>query len=200
MSHARASIEVVLDPVRTIYLKKFQTELDAVSRLYGSGCASETLRRDSFGTVVRDGVLNLPSRIDLGPSGKKDDISGDFSSSEMPRFDPVDVVIDQKLELTISPFCWDNVRISFDTGNNPKRLMRLRLWYLEWLQKRRCTGTEGLKGVVHSISGPRRNGNMWEIAIDMGSAPTEALVEIFHLLASRGVSRMTLGTEMNRVD
>lgn len=200
MSCTKASIEVVLDPARALHLEKFRSELDAASNRYGGRCRAETLRRDGFGLVVRDGVLNLPSRFDLNLRNSGGSVCRNFDTSRKPSFRPVDVLIDDKLKLRIFPFSWDDVRITFDTGDDPKRLLRVRLWFLEWFQARFTNSCDGLHGVVHSITGPKHERNLWQIAIDMGSAPTAALVELFHILASRGVSQMTLGAELDHAE
>jgi len=113
--------------------------------------------------------------------------------------EPFDFDIDGKLTLAIFPFSWDQVHISFKTGDDPKRLVRLRLWYLEWFQARYTSSKDELHNVVHSIRGPKSDGDTWQVCIDMGSAPIDALIELFRVLASRGVNQMTLGAELDRV-
>lgn len=199
MSRSKASIEVVIDPVRMNHLHEFKAEL-AASKALGQRCEAEVLRRDEKGSVIRDGVLNLPSRADFACTSDQTTTMRDLKSLHSVDFSPVDLQLDTNLELTVFPFSWDEVQISFETGDDPKRLLRLRLWFLEWFQARHTSEPNELKGVVHSIRGPKHDGNIWHVCIDMGSAPTEALIELFHVLASRGVNKITLGAEMHRAE
>jgi|GEM_PF-2224846 len=199
MSRSKASIEVVIDPVRTHYLNKIKSELGAYSDS-GHSCETETIRRDEQGVIIRDGVLNLPSRADYSYRIGSSKTLRDLHTVQTVDFKPVDVCINDKLDLTIFPFSWGEVQISFNTGDDPKRLLRLRLWFLEWFQTRRTEKDANIHGVVHSLRGPKRDGDTWHVCIDMGTAPTEALTELFHALASRGVNQMVLGAELDRVE
>jgi len=199
MSRSKASLKVAIDPVRKRHLNKFKTELKAYLA-EKHVCETEIIRRDEKGVVIRDGVLNLPSRCDFMCISDDSKTLLDIQTVQTVDFKPVDVQVDDKLDLTIFPFSWDEVQISFDTGDDPKRLLRLRLWYLEWFQSRKTENDSGLDGCLHSLRGPKRDGDIWHVCIDMGSAPTEALTELFHVMASRGVNRMTLGAELDRVE
>jgi len=199
MSRSNDTITTVVEPVRALHLKSFEKEL-AASASGCDGVTAEPIRRDENGQVVRDGVLNLPSRVDFSCKLQSGYTMSDIKSPKHPDFEPVDLKIDGKLELTIFPFSWDEVQISFETGDDPKRLLRLRLWYLEWFQTRRTKVGSDLSGVVHALRGPKKDGKYWHVCLDMGSAPTAALTELFSVLASRGVDRLTLGAEMHRVD
>ena len=199
MSRSKNTIINVIEPVRSLHLKNFEHQLKSAAKRE-ENVRAEPVRRDENGQVVRDGVLNLPSRVDFSveqPTGLK---MSDIKTSKQLEFEPVDIKIDQKLDLTIFPFSWDEVHISFETGEDPKRLVRLRLWYLEWFQSRRTEIESAARQVVHSLRGPKNDGDIWHVCLDMGSAPAEALVELFSVLASRGVNRMTLGAELDRVE
>ncbi len=199
MSRSKASIEVVIDPVRLQHLAALKNEM-VVSKTSTGDVETEVVRRDEKGLVIRDGVLNLPSRSDFSCVSPSASTLRDLNTRKNVDFDPVDLKISDALELTIFPFSWDQVQISFDTGDDPRRLLRLRLWYLEWFLPRRPLDNGKLKGVLHSLRGPKREGDTWHVCIDMGSAPTEALTELFHVLASRGVSHLTLGAELDRME
>ncbi len=199
MSRSKASIEMVIDPVRTHHLNTLKSEL-AAHATTEHFCECEPIRRDEQGVVIRDGVLNLPSRADYCCRIGDTQTMRDLHLVQTVDFKPVDICIDNKLDLTIFPFSWGEMQISFDTGDDPKRLLRLRLWFLEWFQIRRTHKDTRIHGVVHSLRGPKRDGDTWHVCIDMGSAPTEALTELFHALASRGVTQMILGAELDRVE
>jgi len=198
MSRAKASVDSVLEPIRDAYLSQFYDELSA-SKERRRALQTETIRRDPDGTVMRDGVLNLPSRFDFTWDANSDDASKDVSSSSNVKFGPVEVKLDDSMTIKILPFSWDRLHLSFESGDDAKRLLRLRLWFLEWFQPRYLERDNLLQGVLHSLSGPTLQGGNWHVCIDMGTAPSIAFVELLKVLESRGVERVALGAELDRV-
>ena len=199
MARSDSSVEVVIDPVRSKHLTHFEQELNASLDRH-SKVESEVVRRSEQGVIIRDGVLNLPSRTDFRCLRGEAETQRDLRSPTVTEFEPVELSLSKTLSVTVFPFNWDELKISFDSGDDHKRLLRLRMWYLEWFLPRRDPSNSALKGVLHSIRGPKRNGNLWQVCIDMGSAPSSALTELLLALESRGVSELTLGTELDKVE
>lgn len=198
MSRSKESLETVLDRVRDLHVTNF---VNALALVEGDGTAvlPEVVRRDEQGNVLRDGVLNLPSRHDFSCKSEIGHTNRDLPSLELLDFEPVDLNLNDSVRLHINPILWDKLQISFDTGDDPKRLLRLRLWFLEWFLPRKYEYEATISGVVHSLTGPKRDGETWHICVDMGTAPALAFTELLSALASRGVSRMTLGAELDQM-
>ena len=199
MTRSDTSVEVVIDPVRSRHLAHFEQELHASLDRH-STVESEVVRRTEQGVVIRDGVLNLPSRTDFRCLRDDAETLRELKAPTLTDFEPVELSVIKNLSVTVFPFHWDELKISFDSGDDHKRLLRIRMWYLEWFLPRRNQSNSALKGVLHSIRGPKRNGSLWQVSIDMGSAPSSALTELLLALESRGVSQLTLGTELDKVE
>lgn len=196
MNRSNAFIKSTLAPVRDTYLSHMFKEL---RQLRGDGreVTTELVARDETGAVIRDGVLNLPHRSDFSFDALIGKTRRNTKDADRFEFDAIELKLDDDVNLSIRPFSWNRLSLTFDADNDTKRLIRLRLWFLEWFQARHSENTEDLSGVVHAIDGPRKVGEMWNVTIDLGSAPTDAFIELIHVLASRGPRNIMFGSELN---
>lgn len=199
MSRSNTYFKSVIETARETQVTELESAFK-ISKLSQPGSKVEAMARDKDGAVLRGGVLNLPTRLDILMPMSGTWTARDVALTQPAHFEPVSYTIDRSLEVTLFPFSWNDLQISFETGDDPKRLLRLRMWYLEWFQSRVLGNGAPSKGVVHAIHGPERVDDLWNLRIDMGSAPAEALIELFSVMASRGVSSITVGTELDRVN
>lgn len=199
MSRSKTYFKNVIETARSSRVSELENQFK-LAQISHPGSKIEVVRRDDDGAVTRDGVLNLPTRKDIMTHMSGGWVQRDLEFSPPAQFEPVSQKIEQSLDVTLFPFCWSDVQVSFETGDDPKRLVRLRMWYLEWFQPRVLGKGAASKGVVHAIHGPERVDDFWTLRIDMGTAPSEALIELFRVLASRGVSMVRVGTELDRVN
>lgn len=198
MNRLDAAVKSALAPVRDAYLAHMFRQL-RVQRASGHQIVTEVVARDERGVVMRDGVLNLPRRTDFVHETAMGPVRNNTHGTARVEFEPLRLALEKGAHLSISPLEWNKVQLSFEADDDTKRLVRLRLWFLEWFQARHSESSDDLSGVVHSIDGPRKVGNLWFVSIDMGSAPTDAFVELVHVLASRGVKNIAFGSELDQV-
>lgn len=196
MNRSDAFLKSTLSPIRDSYLAHMFKELRQL-RNDDRNVTTELVARDETGAVLRDGVLNLPHRSDFSFDALIGTTRRNTKDTEGLDFEPIELSLDDGVFLSLHPFPWNKLSLSFDADDDTKRLVRLRLWFLEWFQARHSEKSDDLSGVVHSIDGPRKIGNTWNVTIDLGSAPTDAFVELVHVLASRGAKNIAFGTELN---
>lgn len=95
-------------------------------------------------------------------------------------------------QVEVYPFTWSNVQVVFDKP--PRDVRQIEGWITRWLDVDDLgeRSHQGLSGAAHSFSQIESNGQWWFLTADLGTAPSDALVEFIELLASQGMSRIVL--------
>jgi hypothetical protein len=110
-----------------------------------------------------------------------------------PAGEPVALATEDGFVAEIGPFRWDAAELTVLSHQDQPDWAPLRRWFLEWFQSRRSEVAPELLGALHSLDGPRRNGQGWHFTVDFGSAPVACLADLIAALAASGAARMRLG-------
>ena len=105
MSKFAQDLEVILCPIRDLYLSRYFRRL-AKWRDVGKDVRPEAKIRDMNGDLVRDGVLNLPRRADFGLAGPQATEYQDLAEICDMIFEPMEFSLSRKASIKVSPFCW----------------------------------------------------------------------------------------------
>lgn len=159
----------------------------------GAEIEAEPVRRDPNGAVMRVGRLDLPSRGDLSVSYQGRTLIQRVESADTPLFEQVAARNGDGFSALISPFHWDDARITFLARVGTPNWTPLRLWFLEWFQPRQSPLQPDLAGVVHSFDGPHKAETGWTARADFGSAPITAISDLVEAASGTGCSAMTVG-------
>lgn len=154
----------------------------------------EPALRKADGSLALDGHFRQPFRADFIPKGG-DGRSVMVSSDKCLNFEPIVVDVDS-CHVEIQPFVWDWVELSVE-GISGKAVISVgKAWFPCWFDSDDTNEADeqGLYGVVHYIGDPKAIDEGFELTIDMGSAPPEALEDLITRLAQAGAKRMTLSS------
>ena len=181
----------LLDRVRHTYVETLAAAVAGA----GAGGVAEPLLMDGDGRPVSDGVLQVPCRVDLvvvrdGLAGSQQRVD----ATRLVEFDEIAFDWDSGLEVTLTPFSWDYVQLDLDALVDHREL---KTWFEQWCQLEdvREPGPDGLFGVVHFISDPKRAGSSWRLFVDLGSAPVKAFEQLLDAVERSGARRVRVGRE-----
>ena len=185
-------LTATLDPIRestiTALLHAQARALDA-----GADIMAEPIRRDTEGKVARSGELDLPSRGDIAVTMEGRTLIQRVEGRSVPGFEPLEAFIAQDFQAVIGPFRWEDVPVLMSRAAERPNWSPLRLWFLEWFQTRTGGLAPELAGGVHSIEGPKDVLRGWRFHIDLGSAPTDAVIGLLAALSESGCASAEIG-------
>lgn len=84
---------------------------------------------------------------------------------------------------------WNGVDFHLNTNFN---WGPLESWALRWLdvEDQHHQDSDGLQGVIHSVTAPEIRGELAEFSVDFGSAPILAFEELLHVLQEVGATEV----------
>lgn len=99
------------------------------------------------------------------------------------------------LALDVQAFSWEALTLAFVRADFD--LATLGDWYSYWLDaaEKRSAGAVGLSGVVHDLAWSSDASGHWELRVDLGSAPIEALVQLLQCLQTVGITACRIGRD-----
>jgi hypothetical protein len=106
-------------------------------------------------------------------------------ADRLPKPEPLHDRLGGKMDVAQDSFSWESLRLRFQSSRFDVAL--LGPWLHKWLDpgEDRSGDAEGLSGVVHGLSWDRKS-SAWDLHIDLGSAPIEALEELMGVIADAG--------------
>lgn len=109
------------------------------------------------------------------------------------NFEPFTVTTAAGLQILFHPIAWYGTEFKCNTDSFTSGLEN---WTLRWLDPHdeHELDAHGLQGVIHSVTAPTANDNNWEFTVDFGSAPIEAMEELFVMLATAGVTKVEVSS------
>lgn len=175
------------EPIRSYYLRCYEKSLSAalvdldkvvVELLLELPKPDEaeplfkTTRVDIFGT-----------KPDGGHHVREVNVSPRTAGAGLPGF---------SVPILLEPCVWNGLEIEVEGSSPPADLPG---WVARWLDLEDRTFTEALafQSVIHSFLRPRETPGGYELAFDMGSAPTEALADLLDIV-TRDAERIRLGS------
>jgi len=134
--------------------------------------------------------LELPSRSDF----TRYDGDGNFHNlrcyeNDIIAFPCTDLSLNQGISATIAPFKWSSCRIVF--CKDYPEWSPVADWFERWYAKSN-TG-EPFGSCVHSISDPVPHDRGQSVIVDLGSAPPEAMFELWSMIFQTEADRIEIG-------
>jgi len=167
-------------------------------RAAGDEVFAEPALRNASGEIVSapDG-LKLPLRSDLAFFDSTGTVKTEYADTYSLNFrEPVFANWENKLKIEIHSVSWDYMAFHLPPVNMQNSWEGLRRWFLRWFdfEDEKTADSNGLYGVVHFISDPEVEAEGVSLRVDFGSAPIDALGELFDELIKLGVTYCTIGT------
>lgn len=109
------------------------------------------------------------------------------------NFEPFTASASSNLQITLHPIAWYGAEFKCNANSFTSEL---EVWALRWLdvEDTHEVDANGLQGVIHSVTAPSSDGTFCEFSVDFGSAPVEALAELFAVLASAGATEVEVSS------
>lgn len=185
----------LLDDIRDRYLTQFRRSISEVQKA-GMEAWVEPAYRDENGALAREGELSLPLRLDLvSVAGNEAQERVRVDSDSMLSFEPINFEWSGGLPTRVAPFHWDGCHFRATGVPWAADWSRLRGWFDHWFdgEDTRQPDEDGLFGVIHFLSDPKRKGAATIFEVDFGSAPVEAFEEFLDALRDSGATKIEIG-------
>jgi hypothetical protein len=184
----------LLDKTREAYIVQFRKSISEV-RNSGLKAVAEPACRNENGFLVKEGELNLPMRLDC--VGLKNGEAKDrfrIDSNSLISFEPVDFFWSDSLPVRLAPFRWDSCRVRVAGICKTEDWTNLFGWFDKWFDgdDNRPADENGLSGVIHFISDPKREDVATIFEVDFGSAPVEAFEELLDAFQASGAKKIEI--------
>lgn len=176
-------VRTLIAPVRDSYVKTFERFVREF-KLHRNG---HFVLEYSLGQAQEpeEGMFSLPVRHDLMPL-----VDGRPDSITVIREDKPVLVTEATIEISGIPvsvrqFTWDHIEVRAAGVNRLGNMVPLLSWFDRWFDRvgRRPEMAGGVRGVVHSLEGPFWNENGMTIEVDLGTATTDALVDLLNAVS-----------------
>jgi len=185
----------LLRQIREYYLIRFKKGLEEIQKSGKQSAISEEVLRTSDGMPAREGVLQLPMRVDLivVEGGRVvDNIRID--TEKMLSFAPFELVWDG-MSVRVSGFKWNIMRFTCTWGDTPISMDPLQAWFSKWFFEHDSPPRDGLLEVIHFLSDPNWEGSSVTFEADMGSAPVDAFEDLLDVLAGIRIKQVEFGSQ-----
>jgi len=185
----------LLDTVRERYLTQLRRGVSEVQEA-GMEAWVEPAYCDKDGGLVREGELNLPLRLDVvGVANGETQERVCVDSNSLLGFKPIEFEWSGGLPIRLTPFHWDGCHVR--AIGVPKIAVWSPLcgWFDRWFdgEDTRQPDSNGLYGVIHFLSDPKREEAAVVFEVDFGSAPVEAFEEFLDALHNLGATKIEIG-------
>jgi hypothetical protein len=184
----------LLDDIRERYLTQFRRSISEVQEA-GMEAWVEPAYCDEDAALAREGELGLPLRLDLvGVADGEAQERVRVDSDSMLSFEPIDFEW-RGLPTRLAPFHWDSCHVRVTGVPKPADWSHLHDWFDHWFDSEdtRQPDSDGLCGVIHFLSDPKRKGAATVFEVDFGSAPVEAFEEFLDALRDSGATKIEIG-------
>jgi len=143
--------------------------------------------------------LKLPLRYDLVFQDSLGVYHSENAKSTTLNFsESVFVTWEQRLKVELRSLCWDYMQIELFSVQDEPGWEGLRQWFLKWfdLEDNKKAQPNGLHGVVHFISDPILKDGRVSLFVDLGSASSDALAELFDEFIKLGSISCIIGKSL----
>jgi hypothetical protein len=98
------------------------------------------------------------------------------------------------VKIELYPFTWCAVQLAFDTPLADTNELEAVL--TKWLNlDDEGFDNEGPANAIHSVSQIETNGQFWDLIIDFGTAPADAMLDVIDLLLNSGITRLIVASQ-----
>jgi hypothetical protein len=142
--------------------------------------------------------LKLPLRTDLAYQGLEGDMRTEHAVSRTTAFrEPIFAEWENQLKIEIRSIAWSELVLTCIPHNAQCDWSGVRDWFLRWFDcnDEKVPDEMGLAGVVHFISDPKVLAEGTRFEVDLGSAPIEAIGDLFDEIARLGFERCVVGEQ-----
>lgn len=152
----------------------------------------EPALRTADGALATEGELGLPCRVDA--IVQQDGSSLTVDARSRLQFEPLQLQL-AGTTVTMVPFTWDWLQLEVQGLNRDRVAHTLQDWFWQGFdaEDQNTLAADGLYGVLHFLSDLQPAGEGWRSAVDLGSAPAEALEELLWRLSDAGATQIALG-------
>ena len=176
----------IIEKVRNQYLSNYSDAIESYKQ-----------RHDDITTEL---LLEVPSdesdklyrlyRIDITYESQLVDINTDTYLN----FEPFEVTIDDELSIQVHPFYWNALEIygALDLD----KLSEFRQWANKWIDPddQKETDEDGFSGVIHGVTRPEKQGNLWMTSIDLGTAKIKCVWDLLKILKDAGLNEVKVSS------
>jgi hypothetical protein len=143
---------------------------------------------EQHGIAVTEGALATPYRHDaaLLLAGAPELFT--FDSAQLSEFEPI-LATWATATVRVEPFFWDSCELRFQPPRDPRSLAPLQSWFLRAFRDR-AEPVNGVVGAVHFISDPTTLDGTTRVTLDLGTAPSNAFLELLDALQACGILRI----------
>jgi hypothetical protein len=188
----------ILSQTREHYVSRLRTAIDDHDSEGIVQVVAEAALRDAKGELLRRGELAVPVRVDLITlvDGQVRD-GMNIDPQTMPGFEPIHLRWKHEWPITIWPFPWNAMAVILP--GTDLDLTPLSTWFLNWFdpEDTRQPGDDGVLGVVHSILITPAPLGSTRLLIDLGSAPVDALLDMFDALHAMRLPSLQIGAPIS---
>ena len=194
-------VRTLIAPVRDSYVKAFERAVREFKLNRNRHCvveydagASEEAEDGGEGSFV------LPVRHDLLPlvDGRAQSITVIRESAPVRV---TETVVDVgSIPVTFKQFTWDHFELRAFGVKEKGNLAPVLSWFDRWFDRngRRPEMAGGVRGVVHSLAGPFWNDNGMTIKVDLGTATSDALVDLLYAVSHLAPTAMEVISPVSR--
>ena len=156
----------------------------------------EPAPRNAEGDIVSapDG-LALPLRYDFAYQDHEGVFqTGSADSVTISLDEPLLASWENRLTLEIHLLCWDFMSLEVEDLPTPE-FAGLRDWFLRWFDREDVNepAESGLYSVVHFLSDPVCEDHLVRFIVDLGSAPMDAMADLFDTQVTMGAQKCYIG-------
>jgi hypothetical protein len=195
--------------VRAHYLAAFRHEVEKLSA-HKRGSNDRVLLEGSLSiekdgkTIPLPGELSLPYRFDVAVATADGRLQPTMivADHDIP-WQPSSIAVGD-LDVRVDHFLWNVCSITARPAPPRSDWSRLRDWFVDWFNRENegesLAGSFRFDGVVHFMSDPEVVDDTIAFQLDLGSAPAEALEQLFVLLADMGAREAEVYTSEGALD
>ena len=190
------TLSELLTQMRDFYLRHYREVLKEQPQEAGVKVIREPMLRDAQGELVREGIMNLPRRVDVViiRNGQVED-SFQIVTQRTVTFKPFTFRWTGGAEVCVGPFQWEDCRIKLHGVTAESNFQPLASWFTGWFDESQREGIfySDFQGVLHSLGNPEFSEGAATFSIDFGSAPTDVFEYLLDALEQSGAKKIEIG-------
>jgi hypothetical protein len=180
-----AEISDVFENIRSLYVDYF---LNTAKKIGGSKCITEAILLNKEGKPIGEGILNSATRVDIF---SVDNGLSHIPSAEQLNFDRFFFrLLDAKIQ--VDPFTWDQLFLVANVAPNNETMLILTNWFNNSFLGEVESGNGNELECIHYMSDPDPSSSVTQLQIDLGTASTAVLFELFKALALAGSTEISI--------